>query len=183
MNKAGKNNYTLRKRYILTQWRDYVKREVAFITCIQTVIQKSLWSKGFSEIRHFSRQVREDRTKSDVLNKFRLKFWKRTCGNAVSVWRSGAFAMVSQVTEEVESETAKIVEEHQDRKTVFKEVNEARSERHIGRQGLRNLFQSWMNVASFMKKMRSKDEEFRLQQEIMNKRMAVWKWQSRKNAT
>jgi len=38
INKVENNNYMLQKRYILTQWRDYVKREVNFIKCIQNVI-------------------------------------------------------------------------------------------------------------------------------------------------
>jgi hypothetical protein len=81
-----------------------------------------------------------------VLNKFRLKFWKRTCGNAFSVWRSGAFALVSETVEEVQKETQKVIEEHQNKKAVFKQTNEVRSERIIKKNNLRNLFHSWKNV-------------------------------------
>jgi hypothetical protein len=40
-----------------------------------------------------------------TLERFRMKFWKRTCGNAISVWRSGAYTSLNQIVEEVESET------------------------------------------------------------------------------
>ena len=120
--------------------------------------------------------MRDERVKECVLNMFRLKFWKRTCGNAFSVWRSGAFSTVTQVIEEVDSETQRMVEEHQDKKALFKEVNEARSERHIVKHNIRNIFQSWRNVARFMKGQGSKEAEFRLQKEILGKRMAIWKW-------
>ena len=162
INKVENNNYMLQKRYILTQWRDYVKREVNFIKCIQNVIQKSLWSKAFTEIRQFSRRIRADTTKEDVLNRFRLKFWKRTCGNAFSVWRSGAFSLVSQVIEEVDSETQNVIEDHQNKKTLFKEVNEVRSERHLNKQGLRNLFQSWRNVTRYLKQQHRNDSDFKV---------------------
>ena len=72
-----------------------MKREVGFIKCIQNVIQKSLWNKAFVEIRNFSREERAQGKKESVLERFRMKFWKRTCGNAFSVWKSGAYSMVS----------------------------------------------------------------------------------------
>lgn len=137
--KVDSNDFMSQKRYILTQWRDYIRREVNFINSIKNVIQKSLWTKGFTSIRHFSRDVRDDRNKEDVLNRFRLKFYKRTCGNAFSIWRSGAFSMVSTTIEEVDSQTQHVIEEHQNKKAVFKEVNQERSGKLIQKNNLRNL--------------------------------------------
>jgi len=45
--KVDDNFYMSQKRYILQQWRDYVKRQKFFINCVKNVITKSAWSTGF----------------------------------------------------------------------------------------------------------------------------------------
>lgn len=75
-----------------------------------------------------------------TLEKFRMKFWKRTCGNAFSVWRSGGFATVSSTIVEVTEETNQVVEDHEQKKAVFKQVNKERSERLIKKHQLHNLW-------------------------------------------
>jgi len=35
-----------------------------------------------------------------VLNRFRLKFWKRNCANAISVWKASTFNMAFTSLEE-----------------------------------------------------------------------------------
>lgn len=56
INKVDNNDSMSYKRYILVKWREYVKREVSFINCVQNAIQKSLWNQAFIQIREFSRQ-------------------------------------------------------------------------------------------------------------------------------
>lgn len=55
VNNVDSKDYMSKKRFILQQWRDYVKREKHFISCVQNVIQKSMWTKGFSEIKAHTR--------------------------------------------------------------------------------------------------------------------------------
>jgi hypothetical protein len=69
------------------------------------VIQKSLWNSGFNSIKDFSRADSKQENLSNVLNRFRIKFYKRVCGNAFSVWRSGAFKAVFETIEETLEET------------------------------------------------------------------------------
>lgn len=38
VSKVNSNHYTSQRRYIFMQWRQYVKREVNFIKCIQNVM-------------------------------------------------------------------------------------------------------------------------------------------------
>ena len=105
VNKVDKNDYMSQKRYILQQWRTYVKREKFFIQCIQKVIQKSLWTEGFKAIRSHARSEQQEEHVSAVLNKFRDKFHKRVFLNAFSVWKSGAFKQVFQTMEDTIEET------------------------------------------------------------------------------
>jgi len=48
-----------------------------------------------------------------VLNRFRIKFWKRTCGNAFSNWRAGTFKTVFSTIEETINETNQKIEDHE----------------------------------------------------------------------
>ena len=69
--KVQDNNYMDGKRYILTIWRDYVKREVKLIRCIEKVCVKSLWAYGLAKIRDEAKdRIRQDTIES-VLERFR----------------------------------------------------------------------------------------------------------------
>lgn len=103
--KRDDNDHVCQKRYILSMWRQYVQREVNFIKCVEKVISKSLWNFGLKKIRQFSRNENKENIMSTKLNRFRQKFWKRTCGNAFSIWRSGQFAMATSTMEEIENST------------------------------------------------------------------------------
>jgi DNA polymerase III alpha subunit (gram-positive type) len=97
--KVDSSHYMSRKRFIWTHWKQYVKREKLFIEQIKNVIQKSLWKDGFQSIKDHSREELKKSIQSQVLNKFRVKFWKRNCMNAFSTWRSGVFKTVFQEIE------------------------------------------------------------------------------------
>ena len=71
-----------------------------------------------------------------VLQRFRQKFWKSTCGNAFSQWRSGIFAATVMEIEELTNETNQQNEEYQNKKALFKEVNQNRSAKIIGKNSL-----------------------------------------------
>ena len=73
---------------------------------------KSLWNLGFQEIKNFAREQNAGHLKETVLERFRLKFWKRTCGSAFSQWRSGGFALTVTEFEEAHAELVEKTEEH-----------------------------------------------------------------------
>lgn len=110
VNNVDTKDYMSKKRYILQNWRDYVKREKNFILSVQNVIQKSLWTKGFTEIKQHCRADEKSNRVASVLEKFRMKFWKRTCGNAFSKWRSGLYMVMTEMIEDLSNETNVVVE-------------------------------------------------------------------------
>eukprot|EP00347_Sterkiella_histriomuscorum_P005910 403354803 len=183
VNRVDKNDFMCQKRYILTQWRQYVKREVNFINCVEKVMTKSLWNSALMKIRQFSREADNHNNMSEKLNRFRMKFWKRTCGNAFSVWRSGQFKMITSTLEEVESETNQTIQDYENKKAVFKETNQNRSERIIKKHNLRNLFQGWKNVTQLLKFQNAKDDQYNASAIEFQKKMALYKWNCRKNST
>jgi hypothetical protein len=121
--KVDQNHYMSRKRYIWTHWRQYVKKEKRFIEQIKSVIQKSLWKNGFQSIKDHSREELKKSMQAAVLNKFRVKFWKRTCMNAFSTWRSGVFKTVFEEVEATVQETNQKIEEHANKVGTRKDVN------------------------------------------------------------
>lgn len=165
------------------QWRQYVKREVNFIKCIQNVMQKSLWNKAFMEIRNFSREGRAQDHQQTVLERFRMKFWKRTCGNAFSNWKAGAFSIITGNIQDVDSDTVQTISIYEQKKALFKEVNANRAERILCKHNLRNLFQSWKNVKELLKLQNAKRREFNNAMDTFNKQCGIRKWFRRTKAT
>ena len=88
---------------------------------------------------------------STVMDRFRMKFWKRTCGNAFSTWRAGLFKTMVMTIEETCQEENKLIEEHQDRRIKAKEANSGRSDQQIRQNKLRGIFTGWKNVIQFLK--------------------------------
>jgi hypothetical protein len=73
------------------------------------------------------------------------------CGNAFSVWRSGAFKTVFQTIEETVEETNQKMEEHDQRKNVVKDNNCNKASKKIVGHNTRNVFSAWRNVAKYIK--------------------------------
>lgn len=67
---------------------------------INNIVQKSLWKEGFCAIKEAARDDTRKELVDTVMNRFRLKFWKRTCGNAFSNWRGSVFNHVVTTFEE-----------------------------------------------------------------------------------
>lgn len=120
---------------------------------------------------------------SSVLNKFRLKFWKRTCGNAFSTWRSGGFKVVTITTEEVVQETNLVIENHNAVVQKRKDVNAVKSEKRLAKSNLANIWKTWVTVIKYYKLIRMKNERKDNEIESMRIRNAVRRWKGRKDAT
>ena len=45
--KVDTTDHVSKKRYIVQQWREFVKNEKHFIMCTKKLIQKTLWSRAF----------------------------------------------------------------------------------------------------------------------------------------
>ena len=46
-----------------------------------------------------------------VLEKFRVKFWKRNCSNALSKWRSGVYMVMTEMIDDLSNETNAVIED------------------------------------------------------------------------
>jgi hypothetical protein len=85
------NHYMSKQKYIFQQWAQFVKRQKFFIQSTINVINKSVWTEGFKAINQHARANTQQEKKEFVLEQFRRKFWKRTCGSAFSRWRENGY--------------------------------------------------------------------------------------------
>ena len=76
-----------RLRFLFGTWREHTRRQVHFTKCISNVISKSLWQRGFQNIREYSRDKNMTRGQNSSITKLRVMFWKRNCAAAFSKWR------------------------------------------------------------------------------------------------
>ena len=93
------NHYQSRLRYIFTQWAAFTKRQRHFADSIKNVILKSMWQKGFDNIRAFSEDKKLTRNQNKSLNKLRRMFWQRNCGAALSKWRQTEYIQAVEMIE------------------------------------------------------------------------------------
>ena len=117
------------------------------------------------------------------MNRFRAKFWKRTCGNAFSTWRSGAFKMA---VEEIQGTTDVVnekLEKHSEVVRKRKDANIVKALKVMGNQNMRNMFAGWRNTARLLKLERRKRQEFSMYCNEYTTKSAVLKWKLRVAAT
>ena len=81
------NDFQGRLRFLFGQWREHTRRQKHFAMCIKSVMLKSLWQRGFQNIREFSRDKKLTRDQNSSLAKMRNMFWRLNCGRAFSKWR------------------------------------------------------------------------------------------------
>jgi len=74
-------------RFIFLQWAAHTKRQRHFANCIKNVVMKSMWERGFQNIREFARDKTMTRNQNKSLTKIRNMFWRRNCGAALTKWR------------------------------------------------------------------------------------------------
>ena len=74
-----------------------------FTDAIANVIQKSIWQRGFQNIREFSRDKQCTRSQNKAINKLRSMFWKRNCGAALSKWRQTEYEQAMEMITMVET--------------------------------------------------------------------------------
>ncbi len=92
-----------RLRALFLAWASHTKRQRHFARCIQNVCTKSLWQRGFQNIREFARDKGLTRGQNSKLEKIKRMFWRRNCAAAFSKWRQTeyeqALEMISMTEE------------------------------------------------------------------------------------
>lgn len=59
-----------KKRLIFCTWRHCVKQQKAFLICTKTVLEKSMYMKGFLEIQETARKKKRDQKVYNLCHKF-----------------------------------------------------------------------------------------------------------------
>ena len=83
---------------------------------------------------------------SNVLERFRMKFWKRTCGNAFSVWRSGIYNVMNGMINELDAQRNVALQSKSNVREQIKDHNAMRALRIIRKSVLGDFYQGWRNV-------------------------------------
>jgi len=55
---------------------------------LKNALTKSMWQKGFDNIRLFARDKQLTRDQNKALEKIRRRFWRINCRDAFSKWRA-----------------------------------------------------------------------------------------------
>ena len=81
------SHFQSKLRAIFLSWREHTKKQKHFSTCIQNVITKAVWQKGFQNIREYSRDKTRTRGQNKSLDKIKRMFFRRNCKQAFNKWR------------------------------------------------------------------------------------------------
>jgi hypothetical protein len=80
-------------------------------------------------------------------------------------------------------EQVQVTEEYNESKNKFKEANADKSERHLKKVQLKNLWIGWCTVTNLMKFHRTKDENCRENLGLIQAKKLLIRWRDRKEAT
>lgn len=97
------------------------------------MILKSLWERGFQNIREFSRDKERTRDQNKIVTKIRNMFWRRNCGAALSKWRQTEYEQTLEMIEMTESATQELQSDHIECKKVIQKQNITRSAKIVGK--------------------------------------------------
>ena len=127
------NHFQGRLRYIFLQWAAHTKRQRHFSNCIKNVIMKSIWERGFQNIREFARDKHLTRNQNKSITKIRNMFWKRNCGAALTKWRQTEYEQTLEMISMTETSTQELQSDHTERKKVIQKQNITRSAKIVGK--------------------------------------------------
>lgn len=99
------NHFQGRLRAIFLAWNAHTKRQVHFSNCIAKVVSRSLWQRGFQNIREFARDKHLTRSQNSKLDFIRRMYWKRNCGAAFSKWRQTEYEQAMEMITMTEEQT------------------------------------------------------------------------------
>ncbi len=94
-----------RLRAIFSAWVAHTKQQRHFTDRIQSVITKSLWQRGFQNIREYARDKDRTRGQNTGLEKIRKMFFRRNCGAAFSKWRQTEYEQALEMITMTEETT------------------------------------------------------------------------------
>ena len=82
--------FVSRKRKIFEAMRTIGKQDRAFVLAVSNVLTKSMWMKGFINIREGSRDNHKDSSQYRHINMMILRFLKGNVGEYFTKWKNGA---------------------------------------------------------------------------------------------
>jgi len=91
------NDFQGRLRFLFGQWKEHTRKQKHFASCIRNVMLKSLWQRGFQNIREFSRDKKLTRDQNSSLVKMRNMFWRNNCARAFSKWRQTEYEQAMEM--------------------------------------------------------------------------------------
>jgi hypothetical protein len=82
--------YASQKRKIFEEWRKIAIQNKAFLLCIKNVLEKSMFMKGFVNIKNSFRFDGKSDKLFRNMNMIFLKYTKQTTCNYFSLWKENA---------------------------------------------------------------------------------------------
>lgn len=177
------NHYQGRLRYIFTQWAAFTKRQRHFVDTIKLVITKSVWQRGFDNIRAFSEDKKLTRNQNKSLDKIRRMFWKRNCGAAMSKWRQTEYIQAMEMIEMTHSQENHDEETHARHVKKIEKFNFDRSTRIVKKRDKHKYWYAWKHVAKWMKHKRIATKNLQDTMGAYAIKRSIKKWRARTEFT
>ena len=83
------------------------------------MIQKSIWQRGFQNIREFARDKQLTRRQNKGLSTVKKLFWQRNCAAAFSKWRQTEYELTLEHIEMTHDAILKVQEEHVEERRII----------------------------------------------------------------
>ena len=84
---AIKYMFISKKRHIFNALRKAAKKQHAFIECVKNVLEKSMYMKGFTQIKNDSWKTYKDKKKYRHIDMMILRFMKANVGEYFDKWK------------------------------------------------------------------------------------------------
>ena len=172
-----------RLRNLFLQWAAHTKRQRHFAHCIQNVCTKSLWQRGFQNIREFARDKGMTRGQNSKLEKIKRMFWKRNCGAAFSKWRQTEYEQALEMIQMTEENCQQMQEDHLSTKRIIQKQNITRSSKIVGKYQKQKFLKAWKAVTRWLKHKRVSTKDLLEAQSSYAVMRLVKKWRARTEMT
>ena len=149
--------FASQKRKIFEQWRLIAKQNKAFLLCIKNVLEKSMYMKGFVNVKNsFRFDGKSDKLFRNMSMIF-LKYSKQTTCNYFGLWKENSLKTVLTRAEKLFIDNNRTIEKFSDRIHNIKNQNTTNVEEYLNHRNLANIFKCWKNI-KFHLKIKNKKE-------------------------
>lgn len=172
-----------KKRLIFCTWRHCVKQQKAFLICTRTVLEKSMYMKGFLAIQDAIRQKDKDDKVYNLCDKFFRTFARNQLFDFFNRWKESNLQRVLERYEVCEVAKREAEVYMQGKVSEIKDQQTFCTEDYIVKRWKKKIWRAWVRRNFEQDQLKIKNNEsIEILQAVHTKR-AIQKWFHRAEAT